>query len=34
MVDISDFIIAYCPTNIYSVGTPIMMFGVVWQWLL
>jgi len=22
MVDISDFIIAYCPTNIYSVGTP------------
>jgi len=22
MVDISDFVIAYCPTNIYSVGTP------------
>ncbi len=22
MVDISDFIIAYCPTNVYSVGTP------------
>ncbi|UCF70853.1 MAG: hypothetical protein JSW49_00830 [candidate division WOR-3 bacterium] len=22
MVDTSDFIIAYCPTNIYSVGTP------------
>jgi hypothetical protein len=22
MVDISDFIISYCPTNIYSVGTP------------
>jgi len=22
MVDISDFIIAYCPTNIFSVGTP------------
>ena len=22
MVDISDFLIAYCPTNIYSVGTP------------
>jgi len=22
MVDISDFIVAYCPTNIYSVGTP------------
>jgi hypothetical protein len=22
IVDISDFIIAYCPTNIYSVGTP------------
>lgn len=22
MVDFSDFIIAYCPTNIYSVGTP------------
>lgn len=22
MVDVSDFIIAYCPTNIYSVGTP------------
>ncbi len=21
MVDICDFIIAYCPTNIYSVGT-------------
>ena len=22
MVDISDFVIAYCPTNVYSVGTP------------
>lgn len=22
MVDLSDFIIAYCPTNLYSVGTP------------
>src|SRR6478672_10390515 len=22
MVDTSDFIIAYCPTNVYSVGTP------------
>ena len=22
MVDTSDFVIAYCPTNIYSVGTP------------
>lgn len=22
MVDVSDFVIAYCPTNIYSVGTP------------
>jgi hypothetical protein len=22
MVDISDFMIAYCPTNVYSVGTP------------
>lgn len=22
MVDISDFVIAFCPTNIYSVGTP------------
>lgn len=22
MVDTSDFIVAYCPTNIYSVGTP------------
>ena len=22
MVDISDFVVAYCPTNIYSVGTP------------
>lgn len=22
MVDVSDFLIAYCPTNIYSVGTP------------
>ena len=22
MVDTSDFMIAYCPTNIYSVGTP------------
>ena len=22
MVDVSDFIIAFCPTNIYSVGTP------------
>ncbi len=22
MVDISDFVISYCPTNIYSVGTP------------
>jgi hypothetical protein len=22
MVDMSDFVIAYCPTNIYSVGTP------------
>lgn len=21
MVDMSDFVIAYCPTNIYSVGT-------------
>jgi hypothetical protein len=22
MVDVSDFIVSYCPTNIYSVGTP------------
>jgi hypothetical protein len=22
MVDLSDFVIAYCPTNLYSVGTP------------
>src|SRR5262249_19701283 len=22
MVDTSDFVIAYCPTNVYSVGTP------------
>lgn len=22
MVDVSDFLVAYCPTNIYSVGTP------------
>ena len=22
MVDVSDFVVAYCPTNIYSVGTP------------
>src|SRR5262245_56238101 len=22
MVDTSDFVVAYCPTNIYSVGTP------------
>lgn len=22
MVDVSDFVISYCPTNIYSVGTP------------
>lgn len=22
MVDVSDFVIAYCPTNVYSVGTP------------
>src|SRR5262245_31789630 len=22
MVDTSDFIVAYCPTNVYSVGTP------------
>jgi len=22
MVDISDFVVAYCPTNVYSVGTP------------
>lgn len=22
MVDVSDFIVAYCPTNVYSVGTP------------
>src|SRR5262249_21689990 len=22
MVDASDFIVAYCPTNVYSVGTP------------
>jgi hypothetical protein len=22
MVDVSDFIVAYCPTNLYSVGTP------------
>jgi len=22
MVDMSDFVVAYCPTNIYSVGTP------------
>jgi hypothetical protein len=22
MVDVSDFVVAYCPTNVYSVGTP------------
>src|SRR5205823_13790379 len=22
MVDTSDFVVAYCPTNVYSVGTP------------
>lgn len=22
MVDLSDFVVAYCPTNVYSVGTP------------
>jgi len=22
MMDTSDFVICYCPTNIYSVGTP------------
>ena len=22
MIDVSDFVIAYCPTNVYSVGTP------------